>query len=122
MADILVVDDESALRRLIAHILKEAGHNVREASDGREALAHFDQQVPALLITDILVPLQDGIQTIVELRREMPDIPILAISGDRRRIDPRLTRGPGAIALLGKPFTAAELLGAVTKLLGGRSQ
>lgn len=121
MADILVVGDEEALRRLIAHMLRAAGHTVREAEDGRQALAHFDQRLPALLITAAVLPRQQGFQTIIELHREMPDLPILAILGDRGEIDPRLTKGGGAIASLGKPFSADALLGAVTRLLGTRT-
>jgi DNA-binding NtrC family response regulator len=119
MADILVVDDEDALRRLIARILRGAGHAVREAADAKEAVAHFDQRIPAVLITDIVQPAQEGIETIVELRREMPDIPILAISGGGG-VHPHLTKG-GGIASLAKPFSADELVSAVTKLIGGRT-
>src|SRR5581483_3395218 len=117
MADILVIDDEDALRRLIARILRGAGHTVREAADAREAVAHFDKDAPALLITDIVLPAQDGIETIIEMRREMPNIPILAISGGGT-VHPSLAKGSGAVVSLGKPFSADELLGAVARLLG----
>jgi DNA-binding NtrC family response regulator len=120
MADILVVDDEDALRRLIARILRGAGHTVREAGEVRQAVAHFDQGVPTLLITDIVRPAQEGIETIIEFRREIPDIPILAISGGGTQLHPHLAKGPGAIGWLATPFSADELLGAVGKLLGGQ--
>lgn len=119
MADILVIGSEEALRRLIARILRGESHTVREAADGKEAVAHFDARTPALLVTDIVLAAHDGIETIIELRREMPDIPILAIVGGREGVDPRLSRGGGAVGSLGKPFSADELLGAVTRLLGG---
>jgi DNA-binding response OmpR family regulator len=119
MADILVIDDEDALRRLIARILRGAGHAVREATGIKEAVAHFDARTPALLITDIVLPAQEGIETIIELRREMPDIPILAIAGGAGSVHPSLAKGGGAIGSLGKPFSGDELLNAVTKLLGG---
>lgn len=119
MADILVIDDEDALRRLIARILRGAGHAVREAADARQGVAHFDQRTPALLITDIVAPAHEGIETIIELRREMPDIPLLAICGGG--VHPQLTKGCGAVASLAKPFSADELLSAVAKLIGGRT-
>lgn len=116
MADILVVDDEDALRRLIARILRGAGHAVREAADAKEAVAHFDQQVPAVLITGIVRPTQEGIETIVELRREMPGIPVLAIA-DGGSVHPQLANGCG-ISSLSKPFSADELVSAVAGLIG----
>jgi DNA-binding response OmpR family regulator len=117
MADILVIDDEEALRRLIVRILRAEGHAVREAANGREGLRLFREAPPALLITDIVMPDQEGIETIIELRREAPDFPILAISGGGEGIYLRMAAGVGATETLAKPFGADELVAAVERLL-----
>jgi DNA-binding response OmpR family regulator len=119
MADILVIDDEAALRRLVARILKGAGHSVREAENGRVGLQLFRELRPALVITDIVMPDQEGIETILELRRDAPSLPILAISGGGGEgAYLRMATGLGATEALAKPFGADELLAAVAKLLG----
>jgi DNA-binding response OmpR family regulator len=117
MADILVIDDEAALRRLVARILRAEGHAVREAPNGREGLRLFREARPDLVITDIVMPDQEGIETILELRREEPDFPILAISGGGEGIYLRMAAGVGATETLAKPFGADELVAAVEKLL-----
>ena len=118
MADILVIDDEAALRRLVARVLKSAGHTVREAENGRVGLELFRELRPALVITDIVMPDQEGIEAILELRRDAPSIPILAISGGGEGAYLRMATGLGATEALAKPFGADELLAAVAKLLG----
>jgi DNA-binding response OmpR family regulator len=118
MADILVIDDEDALRRLLARILTTAGHTVRQARDGREGLIQFRNRRPDLVITDIVMPDQEGIETIIELRRDAPDVPILAISGGGGGVYLRLAEGVGATEALAKPFSADDLLAAVAMLLG----
>ena|SRR5947208_16513251 len=81
MAEILVIDDEPRMRRLIARILNGAGHEVHEAGNGRDGIALFHRVHPAFVITDIVMPDMEGIEMIRELRRQAPTIPILAISG-----------------------------------------
>ena len=81
MADILLIDDEAQMRRMIVRVLNAAGHTVREAADGRVGIELFRDAVPALVITDIVMPDMEGIELIRELRRLEPSVPILAISG-----------------------------------------
>jgi DNA-binding response OmpR family regulator len=122
MADILVIDDEEALRRLVARVLRAEGHTVREAANGREGLRLFREARPALLITDIIMPGQEGIETIIELRREAPEFPILAISGGGEGMYLKLAASLGATETLAKPFGADELLAAVAALLSAPSR
>jgi DNA-binding response OmpR family regulator len=116
MAEILIIDDDPHIRRLMSRILRGAGHTVREATDGRSGLELFRERLPALVITDIVMPDQEGIETILELRRDAPSLPILAISGGEGGYL-RLAIGLGATEALAKPFGADELLAAVVKLL-----
>ena len=117
MADILIIDDEPHIRRLIVRILNGAGHTVHEADNGRDGIELFHRAHPALVITDIVMPDMEGIEVIRELRQEAPTIPILAITGRRPALYLRLAMGLGATAVLAKPLGTAELLSMVTRLL-----
>src|SRR4051794_41888056 len=81
MADIVVIDDEPRYRRLIAQVLTGAGHQVRQAEDGAEGLATCLQRTPQLVITDIVMPGMEGIETILRLMRERPGVAGLGVSG-----------------------------------------
>jgi two-component system chemotaxis response regulator CheY len=117
MAEILVIDDEQQMRRLMSRILKSAGHAVHEAVNGREGIQRFLQLQPALVITDIVMPDLDGIETIRAIRQHNPAVPILAISGTNHTIYLRAATEFGAMAALQKPFRPDELLAAIAKLL-----
>src|SRR5882672_5784856 len=119
MARILVIDDEPDMRALLEHTLKSAGHEVALAADGREGVERYLTNPADLVITDIYMPKQGGLETIIELRLRFPGTAIIALSG-------RATAGTmlsiaqrfGAVAVLEKPFVADELLSAVGKALG----
>ncbi len=118
MAQILVIDDEPQVRRLLQTILERAGHDVFEAADGMEGLMTARARQPDLVVTDILMPNKEGIETIRELRREVPALPILVISGDPgSALYLEMAKLLGAHAALTKPFRATELLRAVEGLL-----
>ena len=86
-ANILVVDDEPMMRDVLSHVLTRAGYRVVTAENGREAVECVRDSVPDLVITDIVMPEQEGIQTIVELRRIAPGIGIIAVSGGGRDVN-----------------------------------
>jgi DNA-binding response OmpR family regulator len=117
MAEILVIDDEPRMRRLIARILVGAGHLVHQADNGKDGIGLFHRVHPVLVITDIVMPDMEGIELIRELRQEAPTIPILAISGRRPSLYLQLATGLGATAALAKPFGATEFLSVVENLL-----
>jgi CheY-like chemotaxis protein len=117
MAQILVIDDEPQLRRLIARILKGRGHTVHEANNGEEGIGLFHRVHPDLVITDIVMPDMEGIELTRKLHEEAPTIPILAISGSGHSVYLQAAIGLGATAALAKPFRAAELLAVVERLL-----
>lgn len=118
MADILIIDDDRQMRRLVTRILTGAGHTVREAADGREGVAMFEQQPAAMVITDIVMPGMEGIETIVNLRRDNPNVPIIAMSGGSDPLYLRAAARLGATGSLKKPFTSRSLLELVDAMLG----
>jgi CheY-like chemotaxis protein len=118
MTTILVIDDELPMRRLLSRVLGAAGYTVHEAADGRAGIALFREVHPALVITDIVMPGMEGIETIRELRRNELSVPILAISGGGPPLYLRAAAGLGATTALTKPFAAADLLTTVNELLG----
>ena len=81
MATILVIEDERIVRTVIRRFLEKAGHTVIEAEDGRIGLRLFKEQPVDLVITDIIMPNSEGIETIANLRKERRDLPIIAMSG-----------------------------------------
>ena len=115
---IVVADDDAPLRRLLAMTLSRAGYDVLEASDGRRALELCRTHTVALLLTDLVMPEQEGLETIRELRAELPGVQIIAMSGafDGRFLD--VARRFGAGAVLQKPFDARRVLDTVASLIG----
>jgi two-component system chemotaxis response regulator CheY len=116
MAVILVIDDNQAMRRLTAKVLAAAGHAVHQAEDGRQGLACLHEVCPDLIVTDMIMPGVEGIETIRAIRRETPKTPILAVSGSGA-IYLRMATQLGANAALEKPFVAEALRQHVNKLL-----
>jgi len=122
MARILLIDDDTPLREVLAATLANAGHSVMQAADGLQAMELFRAEPAELVITDILMPGHEGIETIVQLRRDAPKVPIIAISGAPNNSKFYLTMAAklGAQRSLAKPFSPAELLGAVSAVLAER--
>jgi CheY-like chemotaxis protein len=84
MAKILVIDDDVIVRKTIIRLLEDGGYKVLSAEDGLRGMAMFRSEQPDLVITDIITPEQEGIQTITEMRKAKPDAKIIAISGSAR--------------------------------------
>ena len=81
MGLILIIDDDSSVRGTMKRILERDGHEVREPEDGAIGLKLSREEPPDVVVTDLLMPEKDGIETIMELRAEFPDVGILAVSG-----------------------------------------
>jgi DNA-binding NtrC family response regulator len=120
MARLLIIDDDDALRSLQRNVLEQAGHDVAEVNDGRKALDLLRTRGAELVISDLIMPDQDGIETIGAIREAWPEIKIIAMSGGGR-LDPaeRLTDAEllGADASLRKPFGMDELRELVARLV-----
>jgi CheY-like chemotaxis protein len=120
IARILVIDDDAAVRETLRLVLESAGHSVTCAEDGERGLEAFETVRPDLVITDILMPEREGIETSLELRRREPGQPIIAISGGGRAGGAdflAMARRMGADAVLPKPFEPDELLDTVARCL-----
>lgn len=117
-ARILVVDDESDLRRLIAGSLMAQGFQVVEAANGNEALTALETQPIHLILTDLVMPDREGLETIQTVGKRFPQIPIIAISGAFEGQFLLLAKALGAKAILRKPLDMAELIAETRRLLG----
>ncbi|MFT5392097.1 MAG: two-component system chemotaxis response regulator CheY [Gammaproteobacteria bacterium] len=110
---VMVIDDEPAVRSLIQHILVEAGYRVEAVPDGAVALARLEACAPDVVITDVVMEPLDGIEVMRDIRKLLPEIPIIAMSGGGRlgsnqylQMCVRL----GAKSTIEKPFRPGELL------------
>ena len=124
MARILIIDDEPNLRSTLRRTLHQAGHQVSEAGNGAEGIDSYERDPPDLIITDILMPEKEGIETIIALHRADPDLPIIAISGGGHSggMDFLCSAEKlGARHTLSKPFRGDQLLSAVSESLSANS-
>ena len=114
MPSILVVDDEQQIRQLIREMLEQAGYHVTEARDGKEALEHYRLAPADVVIMDILMPDQDGLEATTTLRREFPNVKVIAITGGNDMIGILnfldVATMLGAHRALQKPFEMKTLL------------
>jgi DNA-binding response OmpR family regulator len=121
MASILVVEDDEDIRPLIAGMLVKVGHTVRQAGNGLEGVRLYREAPADLVLTDVVMPEQEGLAMILELRRMNPAVRIIAMSGGFA-YDPKLylhmASRFGADRVLRKPFQFSELIDAVNGLLG----
>ncbi len=118
MAHVLIVDDEPAVRDVLAHMLRAAGHEVWEAADGAEGLRLALDVEPDVVLCDLVMPNKEGLETIRELRRAVPALPVVAMSGGSPRGGDYLAaaRALGAVEALPKPIDIQTLLRVVARL------
>jgi len=119
---ILIIDDDHSMRQVIALGLERRGYRVRSAESGRAGLRAFDAERPALVITDILMPDIEGIETIMALKAKGgPAAKIIAMSGGGRLVGHDFLKWAthlGADRTLAKPFRLSALLAMVVELIG----
>lgn len=121
MTRILLVDDDDSFRKMVHVTLERAGYHVVDANDGNKALNLFRAQPPDLVITDLIMPDKEGLETIMELRAAQPDMKIIAMSGGGRNRPGdylKVARQMGAAQVLAKPFSSQELLDCVRTVIG----
>jgi CheY-like chemotaxis protein len=120
MATILVLDDEPQIRALLKRLLEKAGHRVIEAAEGREAVRAVQEGPVHLIITDVIMPEKGGLETMMELHRDFPDINIIIMSGKvqtKSDVFKNMTRQFGVKYVFQKPFDTQELLARVQELV-----
>lgn len=120
MTRILLIEDDLAVRKMLITILEKEGYVVTSASDGQIGLRMFTENNVDLVITDILMPNMEGLETIRELLMIRADVKVIAISGGGR-MDPgdylRTAKRLGAKATVYKPFGRKELLNVVEEVM-----
>lgn len=116
---ILIVDDNRLVRLSLKRLLEGAGYRVIEAHDGREGLSLQKSAAPDAMILDLLMPEMDGIELIQQLRKDAPNLPVVAMSAEGSgRIDLlHYATLLGADRALPKPFSNVELLQVLQELL-----
>ncbi len=118
---VLVIDDDPLVRRTLVKILRFGGHDSLEADNGVAGLELFRKEMPDVVVTDIIMPEQEGLGTIMMMKRERPDAKVIAISGGGRvgNVDVlEAARALGAADVIHKPFAAEKLLARIESLGG----
>jgi DNA-binding response OmpR family regulator len=119
MPRILVIDDDPDTRAMLEHTLKLAAYEVVLAADGREGMERHRTSPADLVITDLYMPNQEGMETIQELRTCFPEVAIIAMSGREAAVTMlSVAQKLGAVGVLLKPFAVDELFAAVGRALG----
>ena len=120
MPGILIVEDENELRTMLKVSLSRHRFTVLEAENGKEAIAHFKPSLTDLVITDLIMPEEDGLKVIMRLREMKPSIKIIAISGGGKASPGsylNLAKALGADAVYSKPFSVGEMINKIEELL-----
>lgn len=119
MASILIIDDDNFIRNLVGTVLKKSGYTVFSAENGEKGVELAQKENPDLVLTDMLMPDKEGIQTICEVKEINPNIKIIAMSGGSKTknltfLD--MAKKVGADEILSKPFKPNDLLSIIKKL------
>ena len=120
MPGILIVDDEKDLREMLKISLLRRKYTVYEAENGKDAINHFKPSITDLVITDLIMPDEDGLKVIIKLRELKPSVKIIAISGGGKAGPGsylNLAKALGADAIFSKPFSINELIAKIEELL-----
>jgi CheY-like chemotaxis protein len=120
MALILIIDDEPQIRSMLKLMLERDGYEVAEAPDGVEGIRIYRQNPADLIITDLIMPNKDGIGVIIDLKKEFPNVKIIAMSGGGLNKPEGYLKGAkklGAACTLTKPIDRGEMLKAIKDVL-----
>jgi DNA-binding response OmpR family regulator len=120
MPGVLIVEDDKELREMLKMSLLRSGFTVLEAGNGKDAITHFKPSLTDLVVTDLIMPEEDGLKVVIKLRELKPSIKIIAISGGGK-VGPgsylNLAKVLGADAIYSKPFSVNELTAKIEQLL-----
>jgi CheY-like chemotaxis protein len=120
MPGILIVEDDKELREMLKMSLLRRNFTVLEAENGKEAIIHFKALLTDLVVTDLIMPEEDGLKVVIKLRELKPSIKIIAISGGGK-VGPgsylNLAKALGADAVYSKPFSINDLIAKIEQLL-----
>ena len=120
MPGVLIVEDDKELREMLKMSLLRSGFTVLEAKNGKDAITHFKPALTDLVVTDLIMPEEDGLKVVIKLRELKPSIKIIAISGGGK-VGPgsylNLAKALGADAINSKPFSINDLTEKIEQLL-----
>ena len=116
-ASIVIADDDAAIRKLLCGVLRSSGYNVLEASNGKQAVDHIGREHVDLLVTDLVMPDQEGIETIGAVRKRFPGLRIMAMSGGFGAHFLDIARKVGADHIIRKPFETGAIREAIRHML-----
>lgn len=120
MTGILLVEDDHELREMLKVSLTRHQFTVLEAVNGRDAITHFKPLITDIIVTDLIMPEEDGLKVIMKIREIKPDIKIIAISGGGKAGPGsylNLAKVLGADAIFSKPFSISDLISKIEDLL-----
>lgn len=120
MKRVLIVDDDPLVLGTMKVAVEEAGYTVATAENGKKAMSEITRELPDLVVTDLIMPTQEGVETILAIRKTAPTLPIIAISGGGRLDAVSLldvAQKFGAVATLKKPFPPSELINTISRIL-----
>ncbi len=120
MKHILIVDDEPQIRLMLKKLLEFEGYKVTEAFDGNQALQRYRDDPPDLIITDLIMPEKEGLETMAELLKENPEVKIIAMSGGGKNKPVgylHTAKLLGAVETFEKPIRKEDLLEAIKKII-----
>ena len=120
MSGVLIVEDDKELREMLKMSLLRRSFTVFEAENGKDAITHFKPTITDLVVTDLIMPEEDGLKVVIKLRELKPSIKIIAISGGGK-VGPgsylNLAKALGADAIYSKPFSINDLTLKIEQLL-----
>ena len=120
MPGILLVEDEKDLREMLKASLIRRKYTVIEAENGKDAISHFKPLITDMVITDLIMPDEDGLKVIIKLKELKPTLKIIAISGGGKAGPGsylNLAKALGADAIFSKPFSVHDLISKIEELL-----
>jgi len=120
MPGVLIVEDDNELREMLKISLLRRNFTVLEAQNGKEAISHFKPSVTDLVVTDLIMPEEDGLKVILKLRELKPSLKIIAISGGGKAGPGsylNLAKALGADAVYSKPFSINDLIAKIEELI-----
>ena len=124
MPTVLLIDDDDLLRGVLTIALERRGYKVIQAADGKEGVDLARQRAVDIVITDLIMPVQEGVETIITLRRECPRLPVIAMSGGASNSNLYLDIAGkiGAKRMLPKPFSPKMLVELIEQVLAEEAQ
>ncbi|NNF99001.1 MAG: response regulator [Desulfobacteraceae bacterium] len=120
MARILVIDDDHQVQKMLKQMLEREGYEVAVANDGNEGLDSYRNTPYDLVITDLIMPEKEGVETILDLKKEFNDVKIIAISGGGRNTPDqylKVAKQLGALQTFAKPIKRNDLVQSIRDLL-----